>query len=444
VKLSHEEAEASVLAAIATVSAVRPGDALQLAESSRLIPEDFANPAHADVYRAALDFLRRETPLELFALEAALGPSVPVGAAGGRAWLAKLLMRPTSNRAVAEHARLIRDASLRRRTVALLREVARKATDPDLEPAAVLADGAKAFSELTNRGRELTTAEGDILRLASMLDDAQENRRELVVPTGIHALDEAIGGMQPGVLTLIGALPGVGKSALLATVLRNLAAGKRKVGFFSLEDESVWLARRWLSFISRVPLFLLATRPLTPGQAQRVRDTDESVYHLLTHVVIDDRPGLTAAEVAATATDMVVNQGCRAILVDHLGELRFERRTERYDLDIADALALLRDVAKRHNVPVWVASHVRRRAGLDIAEPPSLTDFANSSAPERMARVALGLSKPNEETLRVSVLKQTNGQSGMDVELAMVPFAAMVDNGKPRPPQPDWRADDDC
>jgi hypothetical protein len=106
--------------------------------------------------------------------------------------------------------------------------------------------------------------------------------------------------------------------------------------------------------------------------------------------------------------------------------MRLER-SDRYDLDIADALAGLRDIAKRHQLPVVVASHVRRRQGLTVDDAPSLTDFANSSAPERMARVALGLSKVSGG-IRCSVLKQTNGPSGAEVGLKLVEHAAMVSN----------------
>ena len=52
---------------------------------------------------------------------------------------------------------------------------------------------------------------------------------------------------------------------------------------------------------------------------------------------------------------------------------------------------------------------------------------------ERMARVALTLSrvKGNPSALRVSVLKQTSGKSGVAVELEMNEPAAMVRNGPP-------------
>lgn len=426
-------AERAWLSALSRLSALDPEKASAFVDASRLRADDFANSAHADVFRAALDFLGRGSPLEVFALEAALQPSAAVRDAGGRKFLAELLLEPREVRAPQECARLIRDASTRRHALALLRDASRRVVDPELTPAEAIAASLEALQALSARSVELGTSEGDALRLAALLDDAQHGRRPLVVPTGIMAIDEVIGGLQPAHLTLVGALPGVGKSALLATVLRNIANTGTRVGLFSLEDERLWVAKRLLAIESCVPLFVLATRPLTAMQSEDVAVAQSRVWATLQNVIIDDRPAQTAAEVAATARDMVLVHGCRVLMVDHLGELQMQR-SERYDLEVADALRLLRDIAKRFNVPVLVASHVRRRPGLTVRDEPQLTDFANSSAPERMARVALGLSKPDNHRLRVSVLKQTNGQSGFAVDLAMVGRAAMVDSSAVLPP----------
>jgi len=128
---------------------------------------------------------------------------------------------------------------------------------------------------------------------------------------------------------------------------------------------------------------------------------------------------------------MILNHGCKAVLLDHLGELRYPGGPgERFDLQIADALGQLRGLAKQYGVPVVVACHLRRREGLSITDEPKLTDFANSASIERMARVALGLSR-SEGRLRVSVLKQTNGQSGVSVELDLNEPAGIARNGDP-------------
>ena len=124
---------------------------------------------------------------------------------------------------------------------------------------------------------------------------------------------------------------------------------------------------------------------------------------------------------------MIVRHGCKALIVDHLGEIRLER-SDRHDLDIADALQQLRALAKIYGVPVVVACHLKRRDG--GTEDPKLSDFAFSAGVERMARVALALTRgAGEDQLRVHVLKQTSGQSGVAVDLNFHSMAGMVHNG---------------
>ncbi len=366
------------------------------------------------MFSACADCLRRGVPLDFFTVLAATAPSRNVEAAGGRAWLTTLLMGSEPFAAsLDEHAR--------KATAALL-------GDPACKPAEVLQDGSRAFSELTIATASLGTAEGDVMQFAEARDAAQTSRREPVTLTGLEPLDREIGGLQPGVLTMIGALPAVGKSSLLVTMLKNIARRGTRVGLFSLEDSRLWVTERLVALYARVPLFLLKWRVLSPEQLERVHEAQPQVYDLMRNVVIDDRQDLTAADVVQAARTMILELGCGVILVDHIGEIRTQR-SERYDLDIADALAALRDVAKRHSVPVVVASHVKRRNGVDEKTAPSLTDFANSSAPERMARVALGLSRPADGCLRVTVLKQTNGSAGQNIDLDLAGPAGMVSSG---------------
>lgn len=422
------ESERAIIAAVSTAATIDPAEGLRVLESSRVRAEDFTLREHADLWQVAVDFLGRGVALEIYAVHGALKASAAVERAGGKKFLEPLLMDfKHDGRAMLEHARTVRDAALRRRALASLRDVAGKlkSTTPVAE---VLSVGSEAWQALSSRDAALTTAEGKTFELATLLDDVQNDRRVLCVETGVEILDRLVGGLQPGVLTMVGALPGAGKSALLATIARNIANRKTRVGFFSLEDSGMWLARRYASLESGVMLFLIATKKLNLMQDAAVKEGMPRVYATLENIVIDDRQAMTPSEVAASARDMILNHGCKVILVDHLGEMRLER-SERYDLDVSAALASLRDIAKRYDVPMVVASHVRRRQGLDSSTAPSLTDFANSSAPERMARVALGLSVV-PGGIRLTILKQTNGPAGMSEGLMLLEASAMVSDSQ--------------
>ena len=125
---------------------------------------------------------------------------------------------------------------------------------------------------------------------------------------------------------------------------------------------------------------------------------------------------------------MVVNDGVQAILVDHLGEVRFDAgKRDRYDLAVGEGLREMRDVAKRHGIPVVVASQLARRNGRKPGDCPVKADFKNSGDIEAVARVMLGLGRePGADTLKVGVLKNTNGLAGVEIELQFYGVAAMV------------------
>lgn len=424
--ISDPASERTFLAAICWLSTSDAGRALATLETSLVTPERLSDPAHAAVLVAIRQALEVGRPCDAATLGPSLKASAAVDDAGGLVWLSELLSSEGYEHQIQPCADSIRTMALRRALVTMARDLLGKAGDLRQDPVAALQTAVSALSgiTLTKRTiRNLSEVMGDVV---DEWEELQLGKRR-VVPTGFPALDAAIGGWQP-TLNLIGAMPGVGKSALLASTTQQMARAGRKVGVFSLEDDARWLGWRMLSDESGINQFFLRNKGLTNGERDSVVRGVQRVASYAERVLIDDRSGLSPAEVVQTARDMVVNRGAEAIIVDHLGELRFEGgHGDRYDLELAEGLSDLREIAKRYRVPVIVAAHLRRRQGLSTADAPTLTDFANSSAIERQARVALGLSRaPDSDVLSVHVLKQTNGRAGIAVDLQFRGAAAMV------------------
>jgi replicative DNA helicase len=319
----------------------------------------------------------------------------------------------------------LKDESLRRQYAGALKKLLSLVEDRGLPVANAVAEATKLLGAWQSRERTIQALDVSLSPFFDTLDAIQRGEKEATVPTGLEAWDALCGGL-PATLTVIGALPGVGKSALVAGICRNLARRGTKVGLLSLEDEREWLIQRIVSDAADVPLFILANRPQTKAQAERISETAGEVHGWLGQIITDDRSGMTTAEVVASARQMLA-KGAKALILDHLGEVRMER-SDRHDLDIADVLRELRTIAKTHHVPVVVLCHLRRREGLDVYAEPRLTDFAFSAGVERMARLAIGLfkSKDNPTELRAVVLKQTRGKSDVGFALRMHERAAIV------------------
>ncbi|MFT3842109.1 MAG: DnaB-like helicase C-terminal domain-containing protein [Myxococcaceae bacterium] len=404
--------------AVATLTQLALNDltsALGALDKAHVRADDFADPHVRAVFAAVETYVRDGRVPEFFTVQA-LVPRVP------RERLTRLLLDsgeasflgPFSNLPVAERLRVVRENGIRRSIRGALLKVQELVADTSKPIPTVVAEAQRALESVNHEGPGTRTLDTDVMQFVDHLEEVATGRRAAVLETGLEALDAAVGGLQ-ATLTVIGALPGVGKSGLLAAIVRNLAARKVTVGVLSLEDEAQWLVRRLIAEAANISVFVLANRRLTDNQRDNVGQATERVYELMRYVLADDRPALNTADVVASARGMLV-RGAKALFLDHLGEIRLQR-TDRHDLDIADVLQQLRALAKTYRVPVVVLCHLRRREGLGTKDEPRLTDFAFSAGVERMARVALALARPSEEKLRVFVLKQTQGKAGISIDL---------------------------
>lgn len=415
---AEHDVELAALRALAGEAAVDVAGAVRVLDEVPVRAEDFTSAHHRKLWAAMEARVRGGERLDVVALAERV-PQVP------RAIVADVLLTPELGVAT-QRLELVRERSLRRQYLEALRTVAKVVTDHTQPLASAVAGAQSLLASWQDETRGMRAMDESLYALIDDLEAVQLGKRATTVPTGIEALDAVVGGLQP-TLTMVGALPGVGKSALVAAVCRNLAQRGVKVGLVSLEDERGWLTRRLVAEASRVPVFVLANRRLSAWELERVQEACASVNQWLGNVLCDDRAPLTVADVVATARRMV-SQGAKAVFVDHLGEMKLER-SERHDLDLAEALQQLRNLAKAARVPVVVVSHLRRRDGLNIDSEPRLTDFAFSSGIERMARVALGLwrgERDGRKVLNVTVMKQTQGVSGVTVPLEMNLSAGVV------------------
>lgn len=392
--------------------------ALNELAAARLAADDFADEAHRALFAAIEGRLREGRQLEAVSLASTVGARCPrqlvVDVVAGAEFLG---LEP--------RARLLRELGQRRRAIRgfdAIRKMLAEGTQP-LASAAIEAQ--RVLAAVSPDDSDVRAVSGDLMAFLDTLERIQRGEAEPVVPTGIEALDTVLGGGLPATLTVVAALPGVGKSALLGAIAGNLSRAGTRVGIMSLEDQRGWVLRRLAAQESALPLFVLGKRRLGQNQMERAGAAVETLHRHADNLVMSDAPG-NIASVVARARQMVA-EGCRAVLVDHLGEVRLER-SDRHDLDIANALSELRGVAKMHGVPVVVACHLKRRDGLGVFTEPTLTDFAFSAAVERMARVALGLflEEGHRELLNVTVLKQTEGPANFGLQLNVNPSCGLV------------------
>lgn len=427
-QLYDYEMERAVLSALSNEAALEPGKALLLARQSKLVPQDFHKPQHQRLWAAMQAVLNRDGNLLPLSVKAELERSETLALVTWE-YAAAVLMDPVADsHVVLPHARLLKDLSARRSVLSHLAELRTHLLDGKASPLEAAASVAGKLANLAASESSIRTLRETAAELVDHLDRVNNGVEEAILPTGIRVLDQVIGGLQP-TLTLVGALPGVGKSALLATVVQSLARRGKRVGLVSLEDAASWLAWRLLSDEAKVDQFILRHKKLSDFHYRQTADGFGRMHEYGDKVFLVDGAdsAMNIDQVVAACNALVVLHQVDAIVVDHLGEIAGNGDEVRYDLEVGRHLSKLRGVANKYGVPMVVAAHLRRRDGLGPGDMPKLSDFANSSGAERKARVALGLSRePDSDTMTIHVLKNTNGRAGISVQAKFHGAAAML------------------
>jgi replicative DNA helicase len=401
-------------------------------DRSGLRPEHFAGPGHPDILATMAALLKNGRAPTAEAVADIAGGLKALKAVGGANYVAKLAM---GGGLYWEHqlpgrADELKRRSAIRRCVAFFEQAATRAKAPGVKPAEVLSDARRFLDETSGAVHEYRTCAEDAYALAERLEAFASGKRDTILPTGIDALDEEVGGLRP-TLTVLGGLAGVGKSALVATILGNLAARGVKCGFFGLEDGTQWVTDRLVSREALIPLSDLCVRRLHDFELESLQEGMGRVANWMGNVEkCAPDAKMKPADLVAIAKDWVINRGVRAVFVDHIGELDHGGNRERHDLSVADSLSQLRSIAIDRGVPVVVVAHLRRdyearaRGG---DGRPLLSHFAESAYIERMARLALGVwAGRDENTMHVSVLKFTHGRAGGTLALPRITKAALV------------------
>lgn len=243
------------------------------------------------------------------------------------------------------------------------------------------------------------------------------------VGTGLGNLDEKLGGLPKGYLTLLAARPGMGKTTLSMQIARNVAASGAKALFISLEMTGMELWLKAALGVAEISWKDYSTGEVPAGTKNRLQNEviPELMHNLGNRLYVYDK------DQSSTTTEMVDKiideQKPDIVIVDHLAYLADEHENEIKRLGMI--CRRLRNIAQTRNVAMLLLHHANRSTDdrKNQTKEPRMSDIRGSGEIEQAADIILMPYIPSnydmqEEKPRVSltympVVKNRIGQVGI-------------------------------
>jgi len=411
------EAEISVLGAM-----LQDGNAV-LNATEQLNPDDFYQPEHREIFSAICALNREHSPVDLVTVHTELARKGSLDGVGGNAYLMKILNSVPTSANVQAYINIVRGKSTLRRMIQACRTITGECFSQQEPVETVLANAEKAVFDIAmNRtGNETLVPLGEVLiKTYDQMDElAKAHGAVSGVPTGFIDLDNMLTGLHGGELVIVGARPAMGKTSFAMNIAQHASLNRNKtVAVFTLEMPREQIAMRMLCSDARVDMQRVRKGTLTDQDWLKLSQSFEQMARA--PMYIDDTAGITPTQLRSRCRRLMMDKGLDLIVVDYLGLMRGDGRSESRQLEVSEISRQLKAIALELKVPLIACAQLSRANKDRQDKRPVLSDLRDSGSIEQDADVVMFLHREeyyNRDTedkniAEVILSKQRSGPLG--------------------------------
>jgi replicative DNA helicase len=355
-----------------------------------LQPESFYVEAFGEVFRAIQTLFNNSEPIDLLTVTEQLRKDGKLDMLGGSHRVASLTSRVASSANVEFHARIIAQKHIQRELIRVSNAIIEKAYDETSDVFDLLDEAeSKLFEVAEGNIRKSYESMSTVMRQA--LDDieAARNNEDGVsgVPSGFHDLDKITGGWQRSDMIVLAARPGMGKTAFVLSMARNMAVDHDiPVAVFSLEMSAVQLVQRLISSETEINSDKFRKGNLEEHEYQQLHSRCGKLSKA--PLFIDDTPGLNIFELRAKCRRLKAQHGIDMVIIDYLQLMSAGSDKGNREQEISSISRSIKGIAKELDVPIIALSQLSRNVETRGGDKrPLLSDLRESGAIEQDADI---------------------------------------------------------
>ncbi|MBE5801092.1 MAG: hypothetical protein E7319_02280 [Clostridiales bacterium] len=381
--LENRTAEAAVIGAI-----LQDSEAMKAAKTLRT--KDFTDPMHQSVFIVCKRLVSRGEPVDMTTATSELSKS---GSAVTVSDLIGLIRQVPSTVNAGAYIRAVRDAAQRRAIAEIGRKLAENAANDSWDMDNLLDNTRSELRSIAGGGESWMTAEelaDETLRFV----EAKQNGTLPLIQTGLSDLDWLIGGFGEGELEIIGARPGVGKTAFAMQLALNACKQGKKVALVSQEMGPHAIGERMVSRLGNVEGSKLRRKgKMDPDDWVDVMDA----LNLLAQQPFVSKYNVRSVEqLWQDVQGLYDQQGLDMLVVDYLQLVHSNARVQNRQDEIEIVVNSLKAMAMELKIPVIGLAQVRR-TGSREAVLPVMDELKGSGAIEQAASKIILLHRPESD-----------------------------------------------
>ncbi len=374
------------------------------------------------VFEAMQTIAERKEPIDYLTVSSELKAKEHLVEVGGNAYISHLSNDCPSSLNTSTYGQLVQRSAVRRQLMLQGREMIMNAADETIELSEVINKLESKQIEIISRytGSNTQPLNQALSAYYARVEALMHNPQAYMgVPTGFKDLDHAFMGFDDQSLTLLGARPGMGKTAFMLSTALNMAKAGYRVGYFSMEMGIEQLTNRLVAMEANINSQTLRSGRLNEHEWSRFVRAAGDMSKL--PIFIDDTNTWTPLQLNAKCASMKRRLGLDIIMIDYVGLMSGGGRYK--DNKVAEAGFIsrqLKGMARSLRTPVWGAIQLNRNLEGRQDKRPLLSDLRESGDWEQDADNVIFIYRdevynemsefPNQADMIIA--KQRNGPTG--------------------------------
>ncbi|MGB0880660.1 MAG: replicative DNA helicase [Polaribacter sp.] len=359
----------------------------------------FYDDKHQEIYAVIYELFQNSEPIDLLTVSNRLKKNAKLELVGGDFYLIRLTQKVASSAHIEFHARIILQKYIQRRLITISSEIIENAYDETSDVFDLLDNAEAKLFEVTqgNLKKSSEDASSLVKQALNKIEEIGKKEGMSGLQTGFTKLDALTSGWQPSDLIIIAARPGMGKTAYIISMAKNMAIDfNYPVALFSLEMSSVQLITRMISSETGLTSEKLRKGNLAAHEWEQLNVKVKKLSDA--PIFIDDTPALSIFDLRAKARRLVSQHNVKIIIIDYLQLMTSGSNGKgggNREQEISTISRNLKALAKELNVPVVALSQLSRavetRGG---SKRPLLSDLRESGAIEQDADIVSFIFRP--------------------------------------------------